>query len=72
MLRKLPIRIVKNVFMLPFFREEDLSDEEWLAWKIRCARNLGFKGEFNKEEMLASRGRPIGTENQSKPTKEAE
>ena len=50
MLRKLPIKIVKGVFMIPFFREEKLSDEEWLAWKIRCARNLGFKGEFNKAE----------------------
>lgn len=58
--------------MIPFFREEKLSDEEWLAWKIRCARNLGFKGEFNKEEMLASRRRPASTENQSKHTKESE
>lgn len=72
MLRKLPIKIIKNVLMIPFFREEDLSDEEWLAWKIRCAKHLGFKGEFKPEEMLASRKKTVGTEKLSKPNKESE
>lgn len=72
MLKRLLGSLVKKGIKSTVFDETNLTDQEWLAWKIRCARNLGFKGEFNKEEMLASRSRPTSTENQSKHTKESE
>lgn len=41
------------------FDESKLTDEDWVNWKRRCARNLGIFITDGDEVILASRHKPV-------------
>lgn len=45
------------------FDENKLTDEEWVAWKLRCAKHMEIKITEPYEVILASRHKqPVTTE----------